>query len=128
MNNTVPMELDCPSSESAKVENAFMFGVMECHGCNPERGEANADLHVRLVDGDVYRVEANDVSKTIGRIHGLFCGKTIHISGRIDREAKAIKLNKVRALGSSRGLMVRRLIEAGGSSFQSDKVLRAGMY
>ncbi|MDH5639281.1 MAG: hypothetical protein OEZ04_12410 [Nitrospinota bacterium] len=127
MTNTVPAEVDVALAENAGVDSAFMLGVMECHGCHGEHGATNVDLHVRLVGGDVYRVEANDVSKTIGRIHGLFCGKTIHISGQVDREAKAIKLNKVRALGSSRGLTVRRLIEAGGSSFQSDKVLRAGM-
>ena len=128
MVTTAEMELDDSRVDNSAFESAFVLGVMECSGCKGEHGNADTDLQVRLMDGDVYRVEVNDVSRTISKIHGLFCGKTIHVSGQINSVAKAIKLNKVRALGSNRGLTIRRLMESGGSSFHSDKVLRAGMF
>jgi len=112
----------------ATDSGAFMFGVIECQSCYGAEAGEGKKLQVRLMDGHTYTVEENSVSKTIDRIHGLFCGKTIHVSGEIDSEAKAIKLHKVRALGASRGTMIRRMIEAGSSSFHSDKYLKAGIY
>jgi hypothetical protein len=94
--------------EKPMPENDSFLGAIECRSCVGADGNPKDNFKVRLLDGGVYRIVENDVSRTIERIHGLLCGKVIHISGQIDAGGKAIRLSKVRVMAASKENALRR--------------------
>jgi len=111
-----------------KAQNDSFIGAIERWSCRGESGMTTESLHVRLLDGSMYHIAENEVSKTVERIHGLLCGKTIHISGNIDHVAKTISLAGIKAFGATKGKIVRRLFEKDSLEKNAELDLKANLY